>query len=140
MTTYSLRNTPDPNSVSQPNTPAAVKSKFPPLPAPLARAMSTGRKSVIEPISGALASAQQGLKGGSKDQTMAAFKMLPIDPTRVRRTSEGGEYAEASNDYIMHGATTCREAVDLVVETIRKPCADVGVEQSGFVRDEDVVR
>lgn len=99
--------------------------------------MSTGRRSVIEPISGALAGVQQL---GNKDQTMAAFKMLPIDPTRVRRTSEGGEYVESPNDYITNGATTCREAVDLVVKTIARACADMGIEQSGFVREEDVVR
>jgi phosphatidylinositol 4-phosphatase len=140
MTTYSLRNTPDPNSVSQPSTPAAIASKFPPLPAPLSRAMSTGRKSVIAPISNVLSTAQNTIVGGTGDRTFAAFKMLPIDPTRVRRTSEGGEYVEAANDYVMNGATNCREAVDLVVETIRKACADIGVDQDSFITDEDVVR
>lgn len=41
----------------------------------------------------------------------------------------------------LQGASTCREAADLVVETIVKACEDVGSAQGvGFVSEEDIVR
>lgn len=73
--------------------------------------------------------------------------MLPIDPTRVRRGSSYGstiEYSQAADE--LTGAANCKEAVDLVVDVIRRACEDVGSaateSRSGadqFVVEEDVV-
>ncbi|KAK0451086.1 SacI homology domain-containing protein [Armillaria borealis] len=65
------------------------------------------------------------------DKTSAAFKMLPIDPTRSRSQSAGSEEVEI--------AGSCREAVNMVVERIKRACEDVGGVESGFVREGDVV-
>ncbi|KAK0196896.1 SacI homology domain-containing protein [Armillaria mellea] len=65
------------------------------------------------------------------DKTFAAFKILPIDPTRSRSQSAGSEEVEI--------AGSCREAVDMVVERIERACEDVGGVESGFVREGDVV-
>ncbi|KAK0483841.1 SacI homology domain-containing protein [Armillaria novae-zelandiae] len=65
------------------------------------------------------------------DKTFAAFKMLPIDPTRSRSQSAGSEEVEI--------AGSCREAVNMVVERIKRACEDVGGVDSGFVREGDVV-
>ncbi|KAJ3920013.1 SacI homology domain-containing protein [Lentinula edodes] len=77
----------------------------------------------------------------------AAFKMLPIDPTRVRRGSSYGstiEYSQAADE--LTGAANCKEAVDLVVDVIRRACEDVGSAATEsrpgtdqFVVEEDVV-
>lgn len=60
------------------------------------------------------------------DQTFAAFKVLPIDPARIRRSSSTGDgmYAEASDE--MSVAATCKEAVDLIVESIEQGCREEG--------------
>lgn len=65
------------------------------------------------------------------EKTFAAFKMLPIDPTRSRSQSAGSEEVEI--------AGSCREAVNMVVERIKRACEDVGGVDSGFVREGDVV-
>ena len=71
------------------------------------------------------------------DQTFAAFKVLPVDPARIRRSSSTGDgmYAEASDE--MSVATTCKEAVDLIVQSIEQGCR----ENNGSVEvvDMDVV-
>ncbi|KAL0565241.1 hypothetical protein V5O48_016787 [Marasmius crinis-equi] len=75
------------------------------------------------------------------DKTFAAFKMLPIDPARVRRVSSSGngtgEYADATEE--LTGASTCKEAVDLVVDAILNAAQDKGAVRKGFVKEEDVV-
>jgi len=67
----------------------------------------------------------------------AAFKALPVDPARVRRSSSTGQgvYAEASDE--VTSATTCREAVELIVESIKEACKAVGGKAT--VVNEDVV-
>ncbi|KAK0239924.1 SacI homology domain-containing protein [Armillaria nabsnona] len=65
------------------------------------------------------------------EKTFAAFKMLPIDPTRSRSQSASSEEVEI--------AGSCREAVNMVVERIKRACEDVGGVDSGFVREGDVV-
>ncbi|PBK97085.1 hypothetical protein ARMGADRAFT_1052868 [Armillaria gallica] len=65
------------------------------------------------------------------EKTFAAFKMLPIDPTRSRSQSASSEEVEM--------AGSCREAVNMVVERIKRACEDVGGVDSGFVREGDVV-
>ncbi|ESK89839.1 hypothetical protein Moror_824 [Moniliophthora roreri MCA 2997] len=79
------------------------------------------------------------------DKTFAAFKMLPIDPARIRRISSSGtgtaEYADATDE--LTSASTCKEAVDLVVNAIVAACKDVGAiggsKEGDFVKEEDVV-
>lgn len=78
---------------------------------------------------------------GIAEQTaFAAFKVLPIDPTRIRRASSSasGLYADASDE--LNGASSCREAVDLIVDSIYRGCEDAGSTHSNFVTSEDVVR
>lgn len=60
------------------------------------------------------------------DPTFAAFKVLSVDPARVRRSSSTGDglYAEASDE--MSLATTCKEAVDLIAESIERACKEEG--------------
>jgi len=83
--------------------------------------------------------------------------MLPIDPARVRRASSYG--SETARDYSytsqgadeLTGAANCQEAVEMVVDVIRRACEDVGSASSSsslggysgpgqkFIVDEDVV-
>ncbi|KAH6895050.1 SacI homology domain-containing protein [Coprinopsis sp. MPI-PUGE-AT-0042] len=71
----------------------------------------------------------------SAEKSFAAFKVLPIDPARIRRSSSS--YSEMSDELL--GASTCKEAADLVVETIVKACEEVGSAGSGFVSEEEIV-
>lgn len=72
-------------------------------------------------------------------RTFAAFKVLPIDPARMRRASTGGDlmYAETADE--LSDASNCQEAADLIVDSIRRAREDVGVVDNGFVTNEDVV-
>ena len=76
----------------------------------------------------------------SAERTLAAFKVLPIDPARRRTSSNGGElmYAEAADE--LSGASSCQEAANLIVNSIQRACKDAGVVSDGFVTSEDVVR
>ncbi|KAG7448009.1 uncharacterized protein BT62DRAFT_890388 [Guyanagaster necrorhizus] len=65
------------------------------------------------------------------EKTFAAFKMLPIDPTRSRSQSAGSEEVERAGN--------CREAVDMMVERIKRACEDVSGVDDGFLRERDVV-
>lgn len=73
----------------------------------------------------------------SGDPIFAAFKVLPVDPARIRRSSSTGDglYAEASDE--MSLATTCKEAVDLIAESIERACREEG--GSASVVEWDVV-
>lgn len=71
-----------------------------------------------------------------QDTTFAAFKALPIDPTRTRRDS--GSFIEPADE--LSGATNCKQAVDLIVDSIRRAWEDAGVRQCEFVTEEDIVR
>lgn len=71
----------------------------------------------------------------NSDVTFAAFKSLPIDPARSRR--ENGSFVEPADE--LTGATNCKEAVDFMVEAIRKACVDVGNDED-LVKEEAVVR
>lgn len=73
------------------------------------------------------------------EKTFAAFKMLPINPGRVRRGSTGSEGGGGMDDEL-GAARSCREAVDLVVGKIVAACEDVGGGGAEFVTEEDVVR
>ncbi|KAL0946732.1 hypothetical protein HGRIS_012911 [Hohenbuehelia grisea] len=74
----------------------------------------------------------------SSDRAFAAFKVLPIDPARIRRgPSSGGLYAETADE--LTGAANCRDAADMIVESIRRACEDIGNTRPDFVSYEDVV-
>lgn len=78
---------------------------------------------------------------GGAETTFAAFKVLPIDPARIRRGSSTGgnvEYTEAADE--LSGASNCQQAVDLIVSSIRRACEDVGGAHGDFVTNDDVVR
>ena len=73
----------------------------------------------------------------ASDRIFAAFKALPIDPARSRRAT--GSIIEPADE--LSGAKNCKEAVDLMVESIAKACQDVGGgRQPNFVVEEAVVR
>jgi len=59
----------------------------------------------------------------------AAFKALPVD------------YATRAPDVEdpVASATTCRDAVDVMVDMMRKACADVGSTIPDFVVEKDIV-
>jgi len=129
VTSYSLRNT-----VETPLTPLGPSAR--------------GRTSTINPNflltrgltrRGQTASNLSNVNLGlGSERTFAAFKVLPIDPARMRASSGGGStYAEAADE--LSGASSCQEAVNLIVNSIWRACEDVGATDGGFVTDEDVV-
>ncbi|KAG7092615.1 hypothetical protein E1B28_008958 [Marasmius oreades] len=159
LTSYSLRNSldsgisscpPSPTIAKTPNNPKAATtsiqtptkpaSAYPNIAASVARnklSVSLSRKNTSS-LSNIL---NNVAANASSDKTFAAFKMLPIDPARIRRVSSSGngtaEYADATDE--MTGATTCKEAVDLVVDAIVSACTDRGAVSKGFIKEEDVV-
>lgn len=66
--------------------------------------------------------------------------MLPIDPTRTRKemSADSDQYVALSDE--MQRASSCREAVDLIVTRIQDACEDMGGGHGKFVTEEDVVR
>ena len=71
------------------------------------------------------------------ETSFAAFKMLPIDPTRARRDT--GSFIEPADE--LSAAKNCKQAADLIVDTIRQACVDVnGALGDDFVAEEDIVR
>ncbi|KAG5645593.1 hypothetical protein DXG03_005731 [Asterophora parasitica] len=74
------------------------------------------------------------------ETTFAAFKVLLIDPARIRRGSSIGgnfDYTEAADE--LSGASNCKEAADLIVDSIRSACKDIGGAHGEFITNEDVV-
>jgi phosphatidylinositol 4-phosphatase len=68
----------------------------------------------------------------------AAFKALPLELARIRRTSSsGGAYAEPAAE--VNEAKNCKEVVDTIAEAIHRACSDIGNCADDFVTDEDVV-
>ncbi|KAG6852943.1 hypothetical protein C0991_007953, partial [Blastosporella zonata] len=79
------------------------------------------------------------LEAGS-ETTFASFKVLPIDPARTRKASSFGADAEYSNTADeLSSASNCKKAADMIVESIRRACEDIGGVNSEFVTEEDVV-
>jgi phosphatidylinositol 4-phosphatase len=70
------------------------------------------------------------------ETTFAAFKALPIDPTRRQRST--GTYTEEADE--LAGAANSQEAVNAMVESIQRACTDVGNVRDDLVKDEDVIR
>jgi hypothetical protein len=73
------------------------------------------------------------------DMTFAAFKVLPIDPTRIRRGSKlESDYMEPAND--LSSAASCEEAVNVVVQSIQLACQEAGNVNPEFIKEGSVVR
>jgi hypothetical protein len=117
VTSYSVRNSLDPGS---PSPPIPTSPSF-------GNRRRSSRGTSLPGLSNVLASSQ----------SFAAFKVLPIDPTRPRRETSD-QYVELSDE--MQRASSCREAVDLIVDKIQGACEDMGGGQGRFVTEEDVVR
>jgi len=80
-------------------------------------------------------SAFLGDRAGPKDTSFAAFKALPMGSTHVRNASR---YAEPADD--LASATSCKEAVDLIVDAIQRACEDIGsASGNNFIFEEDIV-
>ncbi|KAE9409523.1 hypothetical protein BT96DRAFT_872168 [Gymnopus androsaceus JB14] len=139
VTSYSLRNSIESNaSSSLPSTPVIAKTPVPTTP-------STPTPSTLSTILSNASLSSPGPGSGGVNTTFAAFKMLPIDPARVRRASSYG--SETARDYSytsqgadeLTGAANCQEAVEMVVDVIRRACEDIGSARQKFIVDEDVV-
>ena len=126
VTSYSVRNSLDPG-LSSPPTPTSPS---------FGNRRRTSR-SAVPGLSNVLASSSFSSTG---TQNFAAFKVLPIDPTRTRREMSGvsDQYVELSDE--MQRASSCREAVGLIVDKIQDACEDMGGGHGKFVTEEDVVR
>jgi len=128
MTTYSMR-----NSIDMGQSPPSTPTKRTSIPVPTGA--SPQRKSTGVQLSKLLSRAAE--PGQASDRVIAAFKALPIDPARSRRAT--GSIIEPADE--LSGAKNCKEAVDLMVESIVKACRDVGGgRQPNFVVEGAVVR
>ncbi|KAH9484391.1 Phosphatidylinositide phosphatase SAC2 [Psilocybe cubensis] len=145
VTSYSVRNSLDFSNRNGPPSPLG-----PPSPSspgfPLGNKPARGRSNTMPTAS--LSNILTGnvsfsTAGASGTVNFGAFKVLPIDPGRVRRHSSYGSEASDGGGGMsdeMRGAATCREAVDLIVERIERACGDVGGAQGkNFIVLEDVV-
>jgi phosphatidylinositol 4-phosphatase len=116
MTTYSLTNSPamaPPSSTASPTSSRMTTAI--PRPSLLAR-RSTVLSKVLIP---------SPTEDTEKDTAYAAFKALPVDPSRV---SENGADE-------LSGAANCKEAVDLIVDAIVRACnGNVVVNNTDIVR------
>ncbi|KIM48704.1 hypothetical protein M413DRAFT_21047 [Hebeloma cylindrosporum] len=147
VTSYSVRNSLDlsPTSPSFPSaSPSSPRSKgpsargtSPTTPTFLNRAGKS--RSHTLPLLSNILTGTSFSTAGHNQRSFAAFKVLPVDPARARRTSSVVSEAYSAVSDEMTGAATCREAVDLVVERIQKACDDVGGGQGAFIKEEDVV-
>ena len=119
VTSYSVRNSLDPG-MSSPPTPTSPS---------LGNRRRAGR--------GTLSSTSLITTG---TQNFAAFKVLPINPTRREMSAVDDQYVELSDE--MQRASSCREAVDLIVDKIQDAYGDMvggGHVNVKFVTEEDVV-
>lgn len=76
------------------------------------------------------------VKSNHNPLSFVAFKALPIDPARSRRGT--GSFDEYADD--LAGATTCKEAVDVIVDAIRRAREDVGDADGLSIMESDIVR
>jgi hypothetical protein len=128
ITSYSMRNSIDLSRSPLPTPTQRTSFSSPLTPGPQRR--NTGAQ-----LSRVLSRVAEPAQAG--DRVFAAFKALPVDPTRSRRETE--TIVEPADD--LSGAKNCKEAVDLMVESIVKACQDVGGgDQPNFVVEEPVVR
>ncbi|PPQ91427.1 hypothetical protein CVT25_014315 [Psilocybe cyanescens] len=147
VTSYSVRNSLD-VSRNGPSSPLGSPSSSPTSPGfPLGNKQQNRARSNTMP-SASLSNILTGnvsfsTAGASGTVNFGAFKVLPIDPGRVRKhSSYASEVTDGGGGMSdeMNGAATCREAVDLIVERIERACEDVGGAQGkDFIVGEDVV-
>lgn len=124
VTSYSVRNLMD-SSVTRWQRPASG---------------TRSRSSTVPSLSKVLNSASF-ITATSGQVNYGAFKILPIDPARVRRESSGMSEMYMGLCDEMKDAVTCREVGDLIVDRIWRACEEVGGGQGdNFVVEEDVVR
>lgn len=128
MTSYSMRNSMD-MSMSPPLTPTSHTSFSTSV------GTSPQRKGTGAQLSRLLSRAAEPAQ--ASDRVFAAFKVLPIDPTRLRQVT--GSILEPVDE--LSGAKNCKEAADMMVEFIVKACREVGAgRQPDFIVQEAVVR
>lgn len=120
VTSYSIRNKATGGELL-PNSPLTDRfpTSSPKTDGLLSRALSSGPER------------SQGLR-----DSFVAFKALPIDPARARRTT--GSFEESTD--ALPFVKSCREAVDVITDAIRQACLDTGAGGEGFVIEEDIVR
>ena len=128
VTSYSMRNSIDMGQ-SPPSTPTNRTGFSAPISA---RPQRKGAGVQLSKLLSRVAEPAQ-----ASDRVFAAFKALPIDPARSRRAT--GSIIEPADE--LSGAKNCKEAVDLMVESIIGACQDVGAGyQPNFIVEEAVVR
>ncbi|KAH9952101.1 SacI homology domain-containing protein, partial [Amylocystis lapponica] len=121
VTSYSIRNIVDVSSpATSPKVPPATKG--PSAPSRRSTALSRILTNAAAPVT-------------ESDTTFAAFKALPIDPARTRR--ESGSFIEPADE--LAGATNCKDAVDIIVDAIRRACQDIGAAGDEFVTESEIV-
>lgn len=85
------------------------------------------------------ATSKSGISGKrteSNDTSFAAFKALPVGSARVRN---GSRYTEPADD--LTNAKSCKEAVDVIVDAIKRACEDTGsASGDDFISEGDIVR
>lgn len=127
VTSYSIRNSLDLTLT------APTVSEFPSLPSRLSKRMT------VPLPQGMVASLlpKAAVPVDDDASPFVAFKMLPIDPTRARRDT--GSFIEPADE--LSGAKNCKQATDLIVDTIRQACVDTErAPGDDFVAEEDIVR
>ena len=157
VTSYSLRNSADmprPSAANVTSTPSNLKdtsTNVPShsiIPTSVTTATILAHKSSLQTLRRSTSLLSRVLSASSpppnstQSKTFVAFKALPIDPARSRRGT--GSFEETAGDEL-GGARSCREAVDVMVEAIRRTCSEAGGGREdedgvGFVRDGDIVR
>ncbi|KAI0695707.1 SacI homology domain-containing protein [Cytidiella melzeri] len=131
VTSYSIGNSVDvvsPNA--SPGLPGSPRSPYIPLVSSSPPRQSTFKNAKLSRI---LSNAAAPVL--MNDVTFAAFKALPIDPARGRR--ENGSFYEPADE--LTGATSCKQAVDLMVDAIARACEEAGGARGEFVKTGDVV-
>jgi hypothetical protein len=123
VTSYSVRNTVSDVNARRPNQPSTPR-----LSQLLSSRQATRGSNALSKILSNVALATGS--GTGHAVVTAAFKALPID------------YATRPPDVEdpVASATTCRDAVDVMVDMMRKACADVGSAVPDFVVEKDIVR
>ncbi|KAJ7510013.1 SacI homology domain-containing protein [Mycena galericulata] len=144
ITSYSVRNSVDAARPPPNSRVATIKSLSAAATASIGRLPATLGRSASSVGAGALSARLMNGAApvGAAQTSFAAFKVLPIDPARTRRASSmggGGAYVDSAEE--LSGAGNCREAVDLMVDSIRRACDDLGNDggRAGLVVEEDVV-
>jgi hypothetical protein len=134
ITTYSIRNQPPSPSLPSSLMPSRKGSLFDSLKPSPSRTKSTSRTSLR--LSKVLSNAAFSNLGS--ETAFVAFKALPVDGN----IGENG-ISEGSQSPIVtaRSAKTCKESVDIVVETIRRVCIEVGtLQEPTAITEGDIVR